>query len=182
MTATLTRRELAGLGLAPAVVIGIQAGITAIGYAIAAIRKRGAQKLQASYFADEAERLLVQNLAAFEQMPTRENQRGALANFDLAWDELISLCGDPQLGDAGRRCISERARGGRWDWFALYRDPIAEWSAPSTPPASALSLIEESAPASTTPAFLSPGGGDWLPAAAGVLLVVGGVLYLGAQR
>jgi hypothetical protein len=29
------------------------------------------------------------------------------------------------LGDAGARCISDRQRGGKWDWFAYYRDPIA---------------------------------------------------------
>ena len=88
-------------------------------------RKGGQQKLQASQYANEAERLLQTNLAAFLSSPWRANQSAALLNFDQAWEELRTLCGDPALGDAGRRCVSERDRGGKWDWFKVYRDPIA---------------------------------------------------------
>lgn len=65
---------------------------------------------------------------------THSTQAAALAIFDATWDKLVEACGNPQLGDAGRRCISERERGGSapWcptgagcDWFILYRDPIA---------------------------------------------------------
>jgi hypothetical protein len=58
---------------------------------------------------------------------TTSNQAAALANFDNAWAWLTSMqaCGSPDLGDAGRRCISERARGGKYDYFVPFRDPIA---------------------------------------------------------
>lgn len=59
------------------------------------------------------------------------NQQQALAVFDAAWAMVLKGCGDPNLGEAGRKCISERQRGGTsaWcpncNWFTLYRDPIA---------------------------------------------------------
>ena len=34
-------------------------------------------------------------------------------------------CGSGSYGSAGNRCISDRDRGGQWDWFSYYRDPIA---------------------------------------------------------
>jgi len=46
----------------------------------------------------------------------------------------MANCGAAEMGEPGRRCISERQRGGTapWcptgsgcDWFILYRDPIA---------------------------------------------------------
>ena len=38
---------------------------------------------------------------------------------------VVTQCSNGSLGDAGARCISDRQRGGKWDWFAYYRDPIA---------------------------------------------------------
>ena len=51
----------------------------------------------------------------------------ALKTFDDMWTWLASVqgCGDPVLRDSGQRCLSERDRGGQFDWFAAYRDPIA---------------------------------------------------------
>jgi hypothetical protein len=59
---------------------------------------------------------------------TRSSQAAALKNFDDAWAYLTSAeaCGNPQLGNPGKACISDRSRGGRWDWFSYYRDPIAQ--------------------------------------------------------
>jgi hypothetical protein len=75
------------------------------------------------------------NLAAYfgQAVRTRSMQVAALQVFDYAWSMVLAGCGDPALGDAGRRCIRERQRGGSapWcptgtgcDWFTLYRDPI----------------------------------------------------------
>ena len=44
--------------------------------------------------------------------------------FDGIWNELRTLCGDVRLADAGKRCIGERQRGGRFDWFREYRDQM----------------------------------------------------------
>ncbi len=67
------------------------------------------------------------NLDAYMALPVRTKaaQDAALAVFDYGWSMILQGCGDPALGDAGRRCISERNRGGIYDGFAVYRDPIA---------------------------------------------------------
>jgi hypothetical protein len=81
-------------------------------------------------------------------------QKQALEIFDSTWAKLVELCSDPSLGDAGRRCISERQRGGSapWcptgtgcDYFTLYRDPIA-----NTPPNAADPMTLETVAAKMT--------------------------------
>ena len=52
------------------------------------------------------------------------NQQIAVTAWYQLWDKLTQLCGDPNLGDAGRNCIKDRQRGGKWDWFAMHLDPI----------------------------------------------------------
>jgi hypothetical protein len=91
---------------------------------------------------------------------TQAEQTAAAAVFDGAWAWLSSFdaCGSPDLGDAGRRCLSDRARGGKWDWFALYRDPIAN------DPAVQLSPIASAAAFTGIPQA-------WLIAAAAALLL-----------
>jgi hypothetical protein len=83
-------------------------------------------------YANQAENLLRQNLAAYEALTSPRPlsaQKAALANFDTIWADLTQQCSNPSLGDAGRRCISDRQRGsmayGGWTWFSGYRDPIA---------------------------------------------------------
>lgn len=112
----------------PATAMAIASGVTAVGSAIFGwIGRRGRQKVAATQIVDEAERLLEQNLRAYLEAPPLEaNRQQAIDNFEQIWRQVLSSCSDPSLGDAGRRCISERQRGGQWDWFARYRDPIAE--------------------------------------------------------
>lgn len=74
------------------------------------------------------EPLLRANVAAFQSGPqTQCSQQVALASFDQAWQWLTSSagCGSGSYGSAGNRCVSDRSRGGQWDWFSYYRDPIA---------------------------------------------------------
>lgn len=90
-------------------------------------RKGPAQKVASTHIVDELEPQLQRNLEAYKAGPrTRASQYVALATFDQAFAYLRSAqaCGNPELGDPGRRCISERDRGGRFDWYAAYRDPI----------------------------------------------------------
>jgi hypothetical protein len=58
---------------------------------------------------------------------TAADQAAALSVFDItfAWLRSAQACGAPELHDAGARCISDRAPGGKLDWYKLYRDPIA---------------------------------------------------------
>lgn len=114
------------------IIAGVSLGLAAIFN-----RKGPKQKIASTKIADEIERLLKENLDGYMASErTRTIQAYALKNFDDAWAFLSGPegCGNPELGEPGRRCISERQRGGSapWcptgtgcDWFTLYHDPIA---------------------------------------------------------
>lgn len=167
--ASLARAPLGNLGIAPAVIIGVQAGITAATQALAALRRRGFNKRQATQYVDQAEPLLALNVEQFRARPSLTAQRAAVEEFDATWRELEGLCGDPSLGAAGRRCISDRVRGGPLDWFVLYRDPIANYQFP------AAAWAAEVAP---TAAASSGGGPDRLTLLFGVAALFSGLLLL----
>lgn len=95
--------------------------------------------ITATAYANQAEDVLRQNLNTYMAQPTpryQSAQTAALNIFDTVWAGLVSVqaCGNPMLGDAGKRCITDRQRGsckytgsdGKcWNWFVGYRDPIA---------------------------------------------------------
>ena len=119
-----------GLGVIdPGTAILVSSGITA-GIQMLFGRRRGKQKVAATNIANDAERLLKQNLDNYFSVPKEQRtsalKQAALVNFEVAWQGLQQACNDPSLGDAGRRCISERVAGGQWDWFAAYQQPIAQ--------------------------------------------------------
>jgi hypothetical protein len=122
--------------------------------------KSGAQKTKATALVNELEPQLAKNRDTYLSHPSPAMQQAALANFDEAWAWLAGPtgCGDPKLGAAGQRCLSERGRGGTaaWcptgggcDWFTLYRNPIAD-----TPPTIADGPTNTAAPGTTG----NPGG------------------------
>lgn len=135
---------LAGTAWAWAIpVIGPAIGLVTLGLLMWMRRKGPAQKVASSKIADELEPQLAQNLAAYLSGPrTRASQQIALSNFDQAWAYVQQACGNPQLGNPGKHCISDRKQGacvwkndGKggpagsgtvcWNWFVGYRDPIA---------------------------------------------------------
>jgi hypothetical protein len=101
---------------------------------------------------------MTQNLNAYLAAPVHYQslQAAALNNFDTAWASLVAACSNPQLGTAGKNCISERQEGacfwkaspggwsqanGKWtytgygpagsgnacwNYFVGMRDPIAQ--------------------------------------------------------
>lgn len=100
----------------------------------------------ASQYANKAEPILQQNLDTYMAQPTPRSQSAqtaALNIFDQVWQGLVSACSSPTLGDAGKRCVTDRqagacvwkakapqypgqpAAGACWNWFNGYRDPIA---------------------------------------------------------
>ena len=101
----------------------------------------------ASNWANNAATLLEQNIKAYFALPaprTAEQKAQSLANFDNVWNYLTQQCGNPQLGNAGVRCIQDRMAGACtwhqtgqpefpgqpnmgecWNWFNSFRDPIA---------------------------------------------------------
>jgi hypothetical protein len=57
---------------------------------------------------------------------TPQAQAYALEVFSQGWNQIVQLCSNPQLGSAGSNCLRDRQRGGKWDWWAYYYDPIAK--------------------------------------------------------
>lgn len=157
-------------GAAAVPVVGaIVAGVT-IGLMALFNRKGPKQKVATTQIVDSVEPMLADNRDGYLAGPrTRSSQAQALANFEAGWDYVVQNCGDVVMGDPGKRCISERTRGGRWDWFALYRDPIAN-DADVQPDPSIIDAV-----------FGAPGGGRSpvplfvaLGLAVGALFIVGG--------
>ncbi len=90
-------------------------------------RRRPKQKEAATKIVDDAEPLLQQNLQAWQSSgQTATEQSNALANFDAVWAKVKEFCDRSELGPPGQWCINDRKRGGQWDWFRRYRDPIAQ--------------------------------------------------------
>ncbi|TAJ99791.1 hypothetical protein EPO44_10345 [bacterium] len=86
------------------------------------------QKTFTTKLVNDLEPQLQENVDAYLAGPrNRASQAVALAAFDSAWTWLHSsaACGAPELGDPGRRCLSDRERGGPFPWAEWYRDPIA---------------------------------------------------------
>jgi hypothetical protein len=108
-------------------------------------RKAGGQKIAATQIVQEATAAMEENMRGFLEGPrTAASKAQALANFDAAWRYITEGCGNPELGDAGRRCIDERRRGSTvtcfingversCDLFAAFRDPISAVQATSEP-------------------------------------------------
>lgn len=116
-----------GLGFAWAVAAPIIAsGLTSVGAAIwSSINQRGARKEATTQIVNTYEPYLQQNVAAWEQSgKTVSEQAYALKNFDDIWGQVKAECGQG-YGDPGRWCVEDRQRGGQFDWFRRYRDPIA---------------------------------------------------------
>jgi hypothetical protein len=110
----------------PVVGIGVAAVTLALGLIFS--RKGPAQKVAATKIVDQIEPQLKANVEAYMSGPrTRSSQAQALSNYDAAWQYVISpdALGNPELGNPGKVGIADRDRGGKWDWFAYYRDPIA---------------------------------------------------------
>lgn len=116
--------------------IAVAAGLVAV---LTPVFNRGCGPscTQATAIANQAADAInkVQDAYFSQPVRTRASQLAALGLIDDVIAQLQKMCGNPALGDAGRRCISERiVRGGSapWcptgtgcDWFTVHRDPIA---------------------------------------------------------
>jgi hypothetical protein len=143
------------LGTTAAAAIPVAGAVIAVGtliYGLLHDSRAGQQKLE-----------MQQNLAAWNASDkSNANQAQALQNFDAAWQSIVNFCSQASEGNAGKRCISERQRGSQYDYFAAYRDPIANDPAAGRVDAAAAAQ----ASASNAPAFLTTAG---TPAAGGNL-------------
>lgn len=97
----------------------------------------GATCVQATEIANKAAEMMLQVKGDYFAQPirTKSSQYAALQLFDAIAAEMRKACGNPALGPAGQRCISERlVRGGSAPWcptgtgcdmYTTLRDPIA---------------------------------------------------------
>jgi len=153
-------------------VVGAAVAGVAAALALWFARKGPHQKVATTQIVDDLESSpeygLARNLEAYMSGPrTRSSQAAALANFDSVWAFLVSAdaCGSAEMGNPGKACIADRQRGGKWDWFAMYRDPIA--SDPDVQPDPSLTDI---------PALFAGGQGGGID---GRLLLAAGLLAIG---
>lgn len=107
-------------------VIGaVVAGVTLALIAIFS-RKGPKQRVATTQIVNKVEPLLQQNLAGYMAGPrTVTSQAQALENFKAGWQYVVDNCDVPVMGNPGKACVADRQRGGQWDWFSYYYDPIA---------------------------------------------------------
>ena len=125
------------LGVAIPIIGGALVGATILASYLIRNSGCGQTCIVTSQWANQAEAMLKQNLAAYLALPSPRPSSArdvALANFDAVWQTLQQQCGQPGTGDAGVRCITDRqagackwkdAQGQCFNWFSGYRDPIA---------------------------------------------------------
>jgi hypothetical protein len=114
---------------AAASAIPVAGAVIAVGTLIFSLlhNSRGLQQdAETTAAVNQGEALMKNNLAAWNgSNKSLATQAQALQNFDSAWQAIVNFCGQASEGSPGQRCISERQRGGLYDYYALYRDPIA---------------------------------------------------------
>ena len=137
-----TAGAIGGTAAAGAAAGAVSFGIGAVAVLAMALlsRKGPAQKVATTNIANDVEPLMRQNVQAWQSSPkTCADQSVALATFDALWNTLVANCANPSLGDPGHSCIDDRlpagvqfefntfhlVGNGMWNWFAYYRDPIA---------------------------------------------------------
>lgn len=159
----------------------IGAGVAAITILIMKFRQTGQQKVAATNIVNKVEPMLQQNRDAYlASNHTQSEQAQSMANFNTLWAIVVSKCSDPALGDAGRRCISERQEGGQapWgkNWFQMYLDPIRNDPQVNPDP----NVVTDPATGNLTKTgtgFLEPESGV-IPGVSNMALLIGGGLVL----
>lgn len=152
--------------LAVPIIGAVAAGITLL---LSFAFKPDLKKIATTHIVNQAEPYLKQNVDTFLQLVStgqanEQTRQAAEQVFNGWWQQVVNACSQGDYGSAGRNCIGDRQRGGKWDWFKLYYDPIvnAKISAPVAGDVS-----------SSIAAMFGTGGGSWG-------LVLGGGLLLAA--
>lgn len=177
ITAVGSSSSMAGTALAAVVpVIGpVIAGVM-IALTLLFNRKGPKQKVATTKIVDAVEPKLKENRDAYLALPVHyySAQQAALANFDAGWAYVQQHCNIPEMGEPGTRCTNDRQRGGQWDWFVYYRDPIANDTA----------VVPDPAVDSVTGESLGENGGitiGGVTLGGNTLLIAGGALLLVAM-
>jgi hypothetical protein len=109
--------------------LAVAAGVVALLETMGVGAGCGNTCVRATAVVNQLEPYLKTNLANYmaQAIPrSASSQTTALKLFDAVWADVVTGCSDPSLGNAGKACISDRQPGGKWDWFAYYRTPIAK--------------------------------------------------------
>ncbi|MBK8200688.1 MAG: hypothetical protein IPK75_20315 [Acidobacteria bacterium] len=102
------------------------AGVT-IGLMLLYARKGPKQKVATTAIVNDVEPKLQANLEGFLAGPrTWESKEQAIANFYAGWQWVVDNCDTPEMGNPGKACVADRQRGGKWDWFRMYLEPIEQ--------------------------------------------------------
>jgi hypothetical protein len=172
-------------------------GLIAVGGLIASMfHGCGQTCVVATQDANKIGALLDQNQQAYMSAPVhyKSLQQAALNNITTLMAALQQACGDPALGKAGQRCISERLvrrscpstlddsnmGGGKipfCDYYSVFYDPIANDPnvVPDPAPASSSGTAVSSTASPGAPAQASPGGSS-----SALLVLALGVIFVGA--
>lgn len=103
--------------------------VTFAAQTIANLLNHGQDKVAATDCSNNAEFAGIANVQEWNNYPpymkTRALQAQYLNQALEVWKYLEQCCNKPELGDAGKRCISERDRGGKYDFWPYNYDSIA---------------------------------------------------------
>lgn len=157
--ATGATADILGMSMGLAIPI-VGAAIAGVTLAVVALLRSGCGQscVITSRWAEDAERVLQQNIQAYFSIPgprTRLQQRAALENVDKVIGYLFQQCSQVP-GRAGENCINDRKAGACkwkqtsdspllkypgepqpgecWNWLSGYRDPIANDPNVTDPP------------------------------------------------
>ena len=110
-----------GIGTAVGSAIGVVAGL--IG-SLFQTSKVGLEKEAGTKVVNQAQQLWEQNLAAWNSsVKTVVNQQAAETNFNNIWSWMVQGCS--ACCPDTPACVGDRQRGGKFDAFVTYYDPIA---------------------------------------------------------
>jgi hypothetical protein len=130
------------------------------------ISRKNAQKSASTGVMYQIQEQAEKNLKGYLEGPrTASSQKVALQNIDglIALLKSPQGCGNPELGDAGRRCWTERAtQEGPYSWYPAFRDPIANDTPNPDPPGVLDSAADTLTSFATGFANLLPDAGGWM--------------------
>jgi hypothetical protein len=159
-------------GQIPAAFIAAAASLVA---PIASLFKGCGQScIQATQFANQVQQAADQLNSLYWGSPVRtvSMQQAALVQMNELWQYLASHC-QAVGGQGGAQCIADRQRGGKYDFFAHYVDPIQNDSG-VVPDPSASSGVLQSLGVNPAATFAGVPLTDWLLPAA----LLGAALFL----
>lgn len=155
-----------GVGAWAVPLVGPIIGLVALGISALLSDPNGPLKVATTHIVDAIKPYLEQNLAAAQQQAsanggclTSGEQAAAIGVFNTLWQKVVDNCSNPQYGDPGKVCISDRQRGGKWDWFSYYYDPIMSIPVCPDPVSSATKVVSNAVASlsSVNPLYLAGG-------------------------